>query len=345
MSSFWNRLSARERRLAAAALTVIVAAVCIGVTAKAVARLRALDETISQLEFNLKNCASLDARRASVEKEFSGVAAQHSSSLTKAEIHNSLRNEIYRLARENPDAPATPDAKNLVEIPRLRQGTLKDSGEGYREYQLSIKVPVTDVYSLMMFLMRLLASEQTLRIDGLEMDRSPQAQIMSATVNVTRTVVDGAPEATDAAAASLQVAAWDGSDLQSWVTEDCGLSTVSQVGDLYPDGGACLEVAAKNEQAAVFMTHELEPGATYELSLEAIAGGPATVRVMSDGDGAPFDGEQALTDDGKPYRYRLLFTAPDADQAPVKVRAPCIVLAARDGRVFVDNVVLTKLTE
>lgn len=344
MSSFWNRLSARERRLAAAALSIIVAAVCIGVTAKAVARLRGLDETIAQLEFNLKNCTALDARRASVEKEFSGVAAQHSSSLTKAEIHNSLRNEIYRLASENPDVPASPDAKNLVEIPRLRQGTLKDSGEGYREYRLSIKVPVTDVYSLMMFLMRLLASEQTLRIDGLEMNRSPQAQIMSATVNVTRTVVDGAPEAADAAPALLRIAEWDGSDAQLWAAEGCSLSTVSQVGDLYPDGGACLEIAAKDEQAVAFMTHQLEPGATYELSLEAIAGGPAAVRAMG-GDGAPFDGEQALADDGKPYRYRLLFTAPNAAQAPVAVRAPCIVLAARDGRVFVDNVVLTKLAE
>ena len=343
MSSFWNRLSARERRLAAAALSVIVAALGIGVTAKAVARLRALDETIKQLEFNLKNCASLDARRASVEKEFSGVAAQHSSSLTKAEIHNGLRNEIYRLASENPDAPAGPDAKNLVEIPRLRQGTLKDSGEGYREYRLSIKIPVSDVYSLIMFLMRLLASEQTLRIDGLEMNRPPQAQILSATVNVTRTVVDGAPETADAPAALVQVAAWDGSEAESWSAEGCSLSTVSQVGDLYPDGGTCLQIVAKNEQAAAFMSHKLEPGATYELSFEAIAGAPAAVRIMSDG--VSFDGEQALTDDGKPYRYRLLFTAPDAPQAPVAVRAPCIVLAGRDGRVFVDNVVLTQLAE
>jgi len=157
MSSLWEHLSERERWLAIATAGVIGLALALLVGMRVIAYLRDLDRTVARLEQDIENYAEQDARGVSVGRAYAGVAAQHSSAWTEAEIHNRLRQEIYRLALEDPDGP--PDSPNkLVEIPTLRQGALRDTGHGYREYQLSIKIPQTDIYSLVLFLIRLQAS-------------------------------------------------------------------------------------------------------------------------------------------------------------------------------------------
>ena len=348
MSEYWGKLSERERRLALATVAVIVVAFALMMVFRAVTRIRELDHAIGRLEDAFMNYKRQEARGVSVDKAFAQVAAQHSSAWTEAEIHNRLREEIYRLQLEDPDAPPE-SGKKLVEIPTLRQGTLKDGGAGYREYQLSIKIPSSDVYSVIIFLMRLQQSQQTLRIDGLDIARAPESQLVSATINVTRTVVSGAPAAEgETPVAQKQeppLVDWDGSRMDDWRADGCEVAAAAEIGEMAASGGSCLKAQAQKAEASVFMVREVDGGATYELTTQVAATGKAQLRIVNDSDGKPLEGEQELTGDGQVYRYRMAFTAPGEAGSKLKLRVPAVTIPDAGTVVYVDNVTLRKVTE
>lgn len=352
MIRYWEKLSGRERRLAALTAAVIVATAAVLLISKTLNRIEQLDSTIAQLEQDLLNYRAQEARGLSVDKAFAAVAGQHSSSWTEAEIHNRLRQEIYRLALEDPYNP-TKNPSKLVEIPTLRQGTLKEGGAGYREYQLSIKIPHTDIYSLLMFLLRLLSSPQSLRIDALDIGRAPSSQWVASTITVTRTVVDGAPASADAPPPQASQEspedtgmAWDGGALEGWQVQGATLELAAAAERFYTSDGDCLKAQAKTpaggEPAAVFWTQELETGVAYELLLDAIGEGPATLEVRLDGAPEPLAQGEPLMPDGKPYHYRHTFTVPGAPGERAPVQAPYVRIAGEDAAVYLDNVTVRK---
>lgn len=349
MGSVWDKFSDRERRLAIATAAVLVASLAFVFSFRAVSRVLDLNRTIDRLEARLTACYEREARGVSVEQAYKGVAAEHSSTWTEAEIHNRLRDEIYRLQLEDPELPPE-KTKKLVEIPSLRQGALKDTGAGYREYQLTIKIPSTDIYSLLIFLCRLQQSRQALRIDALEIARPPESPAVMATITVTRTIVDSLPgqegaEAPPVEQAPTRVSTWDGGRVEDWQGKDCDLSLTAEVGGFLSEGGSCLMAKAKTAGASFHMVHELETGTTYELLVDATAMVSARVQVARDPDGSAFEGVQELPGDGKTYRYRTRFTVDGEPGSKTKVRSPVITIQDQGGLVYVDNVTLTRQME
>lgn len=347
MNKFWERLSQRERLLAVAVLVLVGGGLIMLSTTRTIARIGELDRLIDQLEQHLLNYEAQEARGVSVNAAFAEVAAEHSSAWTKAEIHHRLRREIYRLAAEDPDVP-NPEGQYLVEIPRLGQGVLKEGGTGYREYQLAIRIPQTDIYSLVMFIVRLQQSPQSLRIDALDFSRSPTSQFVNAQIVVTRTIVDGAPGADGVqapVAPQPALVAWDGSDKAGWQGARSELAVVSEVGDLYPEGGSCLKIHAGAATAEAFMNAELEAGTTYELVLQATATGNAELRIVNEATGEPFAGAEALPGDGKTYEYQVRFTVPGEPDGMMGLRVPFIALEGEGSEVYVDNVVIRQAME
>lgn len=359
MTSHWDKLSPRERFLSALTCAVLGVAFAVFFLLKAHGRITELDGAINRSEQELVNLHEQSARGTSVDKAFDTVAAQHSSTWTEAQIHNGLRDEIYLLALEDPNA-SSDNPEELVKIPTLRQGTLKEGGAGYREYQLMIKIPSTDIYSLLMFLLRLQNSPQSLRIDGLDIARAPQSlSAVAATITVTRTVVDGAPDSAEAAGPADQdpmiaKIEWNGETLEGWQALGCELELVAAASLFYTDGN-CLKVqsnpqagdapAAGTPGAAVFMTHEIEAGVPYEVSLYAITDGPTTLEAMADGVAEPLGAGKTLLVDGKPYRDQYEFTAPGAAGQLVSVRVPYVTLANPGAQIYLDNIVVRKKTE
>ncbi|HNR34478.1 MAG TPA: hypothetical protein PKO36_04825 [Candidatus Hydrogenedentes bacterium] len=347
MNSLWERLNEREQRLTIATAGVVCLALAVMVGVRAAGYLHELDRTIARLEQDIVNYAEQEARGVSVSKAYAGVAAQHSSAWTEAEIHNRLRQEIYRLALEDPEG--SPDSPNkLVEIPTLRQGALRDTGHGYREYQLSIKIPQTDIYSLALFLIRLQASPQSLRIDGLDIARSPDGPLIGANINVTRTVVAGSPDEAEAGspempsgdpAALAYVANWDGTDAAGWEGDSCDMAPSPTVGSLVADGGSCLKLAAGKPDATAYMRQELEPKTTYELSVQVAAEKPVLI-MIADAKGTRYEGTVDVPGDGRCRRYKLAFTT-GGDKDKVKLGAP-VILFKDGGTAYVDNVLLKK---
>jgi type II secretory pathway component PulM len=352
VNNFWEKLTPREQWLAISVGALLTVSILFLIGYRCAIRVMDLNASVNALEDRLISCYELDARTISVERAYKDVAAQHSSEWTEAEIHNRLRDEIYRLQLEDPDA-GPEQAKKLVEIPSLRQGTLKDTGAGYREYQLTIRIPSTDIASLLIFLCRLQQSQQALRIDSLEIARPPESPLVMGNIVVTRTVVDRKPEddaETEASpeqpvASSTFEATWSGGAVEDWKGDGFDLSLAPQMGDLTSPGGECLKAEAKAEQAAVGMTRELEAGVVYRLSLDVCSSAPCVLRVEHDSDGSAFDGEQKLAGDGKLHRYQILFTVDGEMGAKVGVRVPMIRMEKSGAILYVDNVALVQQAE
>lgn len=194
MSSLAN-MNPRERRLLGATIAVLaIAAVFLGARG-ALANLRGLDGRIDELEFELENLEQQQVQRSAVDVAYQAVVTEHSSRLTVAEIHDHLRREIYNLAQV--DLPAAEDqpasTMQLVSIPTLEMGELKE-GDGHREYRIQFDIPVARLDLLISFLQRVESSDQLLRIDRLDIGRTPGSQSVNASLEITRTVLDD-PEA------------------------------------------------------------------------------------------------------------------------------------------------------
>lgn len=344
LTSFWEKLSARERLLAAAVLGLMALGLAMILTSRAFARVSQLNATIDRLENTLIQQRQLEARGVSIDAAYVEVAAEHSSEWTESEIHNRLRQEIRRLAMEDPDAPAGV-SKPLVDIPTLRQGTLNEN-DGYREYQLTIRITPTDIYSIVIFLVRLQQSPQCLRVDGLELRRSPSTILVDATIHVTRTIVEGVTsEAMAVRLAPPSLIAWNGSFVEEWTAEGCAVASADSIGELFADGGACLKARSTAIAATVYMTAELDAATTYELLLDVTAMGNASLGVIADADGEAYDGGLDFPADGKTYRHRVTFTVPGAPETQAKLRVPHIAFKEQGAEVYVDNVILRELME
>ncbi len=353
MIELWTKLSSRERLLALIVLVMLMAGVVLIVGRRAQTRLRDLDDAITQRQETLLNYAHQLARSRSVGRAYARVAAQHSSKWTEAEIHDRLLQEIYRLAMRKPPGPGAAvslDNQNvLVHIPTLRQGTLRQGGEGYREYELAFAIPYAEsIESVILFLERLQASDQTLRLDAVEINRAPTLRRVSAMVSVTRTVVDGTPEEFIGEQEFVPVhghPSWIavGKDKDEWQTERCVVSEIS-------DDSAYRELAVKAKatgaDARLYVTQKLAPARVYDLYLDAAADGPARLAVVPEAEGADDVFEEVqreIVDDGKTRQYRLRFTTPPSAGLDAQMRVPSLSLLGKDTQVYVGNIVLRKM--
>ena len=343
----WQKLSARERTLAATVVVLLVVGLAAIFVHGAVVRVQELDDMIAQRQESLIKYRKLVARSQSVDEEYAQVAAQHSSKWTGAEIHDRLRNEIYRLAMKDPPPVGTPFSPNLgeslVSIPTLRQGALKKGGEGYREYQLPLRLPGALVENMVTFLERLQASRQSLRIDRLQLARAPGQPSVTAMLEVTRTVVDGAPKLPEGEVspylpgtryAAVRAA---GTVQEDWQAQGC---EVTQVAEHATQGPDCLKARASEPGATLFLREELAPETEYDVYLDVTAFGPGELGVVRGSDEAPYEGAQELVSDGKARQYRLRFTTPPAPDNEVLV--PFVTLGEAGAEVYIDNVLLRR---
>ena len=194
MSIKFKSLTSREQRLLALTLTLLIVIV-VGVAGyKGYDHLRIMDRRISSIEQELLNLNEQILQQDTVEAAYSQVVSEHSTVLTKEEIHDSLRREILRLRLSNPDIPeseqkGSEEEKYIVQIPVLREGLLSEEGEGYREYQIRFRVPSCTIKNALEFLKRLEESDLLLRIDSYEMTRPHTSTRISLMIEVTRTVL------------------------------------------------------------------------------------------------------------------------------------------------------------
>ena len=207
MASVFRSLSGREKRLAAITLLVLVGSASVMLGLQARNRVASLDGKIAQLEQELLNLTQQSAQRSAVDAAYLEIAATHSSEMTKEEIHDNLRREIFSLAKTTVKGKdGRPDRQvDLVKIPTLREGLLKEEGEGYREYQVQFRILSTKVGNLMRFLQRIETSSQILRIDGLDLGRSLESTRVHATLVITRTVLDSPDAVPQAGGARARV--------------------------------------------------------------------------------------------------------------------------------------------
>lgn len=194
MSSMFSSLSEREQYLLWATVSLVALVLLVAVGYKGYEHIRILDRQISNNEQMLLNLCEQTLQTKSVDAAFAQVVSEHSSVMTKEEIHDSLRREIYRLAQKNPniaesEQKGTESEKYLIQIPVLREGVLREEGDGYREYQIRFRVPTCTLKTALEFLKRLEQSNQLLRIDSFEMARPHASTKLSLTIEVTRTVL------------------------------------------------------------------------------------------------------------------------------------------------------------
>ena len=192
MSNPLSNLSARERRLIVITLLVIGGSACVLLGLQGYNRIASLYGEIDRLEQELMNLTQHNAQLSAVEEAYRQVVGEHPAEMTKEEIHDNLRREIFRLAKTVIPAKGGRPARevDLVRIPTLREGLLREEGEGYREYEIRFRIPLTRVQNLMRFLQRIETSSQILRIDSLDLSRSPESTQVQATLVITRTVLD-----------------------------------------------------------------------------------------------------------------------------------------------------------
>jgi len=342
LNNLWSKLAPRERRLAVGVAIALLFMLITTTAVRSIRSLNELDDSIDRIESDLRMYTELEARRLNVQQAYSVVAQQHSSEWTETEINNRLRQEIYRLARMKPDAPADTQQENLVEIPILRQGVLRNSGQGYREYRLNVNIPLTNLPALIEFLIRLQSSPQSLRIDGLEIARAPQSTAVSARLDVTRTVVDGV-EGEQEPPAPQQAETWDGATIDRWKAEGCEIALSPDINGIAATGG-CIKAVATAPGGSFSMSAGLDEPGTYEVEVEAVATGPARLEVKNETTGQLFDGSADIAGDSLAYRYKLQFEVPGSDEAGLtRIAVPHVTVADAGTQVFVDLVTLRKV--
>ncbi len=196
MSNPLARMNPRERLLLSVAGGMVVLAAVFLFGKTAVATVRDLDSNIGERELEIENLTAQAAQADAVNKAYASVVKEHSSDLTAAEIHDALRREIFELTHMKIPAKGDKPAHEVqyVRIPTLQEGTLTE-GEGHREYQIRFQIPATSLEGLLLFIERIEASDQLLRVDSVEVARPPQMEAVSATMQITRVVLDN-PEAT-----------------------------------------------------------------------------------------------------------------------------------------------------
>ncbi len=348
----WGKISPREQRLAVimAVLALLLAVAAMG--RSAYEHLIALDNQILQLQDNILTFHREMALKQSVEAQYMKVAAQHSSRWTEAEIHDRLRAEIYRLAQVDPpplDENGTPvrttsDSGSLVEIPTLQPGTLNDSGEAYREYQINVNVSSAPLDALLTFLERLQASPQSLRLDIIDIAREPLANVGAARIELTRTVVNGTDEPIKVPQGSQLPPRQERENirLKEWRCEGAALEELPGDNPAVPRG---IMMAADQPGDAIFFKDVFVAGTSYDLFLEAAVSGAATIGIEDVLAKKMLPGAESAKGDGNAYRYHIEFTVPEGTSPTVELRAPVIVAGAPDTKAAVFSLRLKKKAE
>lgn len=348
INDVWAGFSPRERYLAVAVLSLVLLMAAMMTYRSAVGRIDSLEDSIERLHQDIVNGTYQIALKENVEEEYSKVAMQHSSKWTEAEIHDRLRQELYRLAQKVPpelDENGIPmktsgGEGDLVKIPVLQQGTLRDSGEDFREYTISLRIPPVDLPSLVAFLQRLQNSPQSLRIDALDIYRSSLDKQVSADLDITRIITAGAPEeAGDEGKAETGTPLNDTLDPANWTCEG---------GDLTKEEGAAtgpvLAAQAKADGMELWLTNALAGRATYDVFFDAQCTGKGYVRISA-ADKAAFPEKEPLRQDGKLYRYHLQFTTPDAGSAQTRINAPHFVVESNGAKLKISKFSIEKTSE
>jgi hypothetical protein len=364
--NFWGRLSLRERRLATLTGAVIGGFLLFSVVRTATSSLREMDNEIGRLQDDIINCANQMARREAVEEQYAKVAAQHSSAWSEPEIHDRLRQEIYRLAKRVPpaldargvavDSPEVAD--NLVEIPSLGKGEMAEGGAGYRQYRIPLRIPAVGIAPIINFLERLQQSPQSLRVDKLELYRMPESDQVAASVVITRTIADGTAGTSEASAGG-RIAGADGEQNPSagtdgersagtgriplsasdWSMEGCRAELVEVAG-----AKPYLEIRADTANATAELGRRMPGAAAYEAILEISSNGKAELGMAMAGDKKVFPDSVSLKGDGAKYRYQVQFGVP-GDGAKGKVACPRLLLAEKGTVVQIHNILLRKMVE
>ncbi len=350
----WQRLSDREKRLAK--LTAVALVIMTGVTLyqRAMARIEDLDQTIARLEDELVSYTSQIAHREMVESQYAEIAAQHSSEWTEAEIHDRLRQEIYRLASLTPpalDENGIPEkdpnsAGNLVEGISLGKGNMAEGGKGYREYRISVRIPPCPLENLVEFMERLQQSPQSLRIDAAELTRAPDGDLVGASVDITRIVADGAtvkPGTTTDGAPGTAASATGRLALKAddWKCEGAVVVDVAS-----ETAHGAVELRNEGDQGEAWMMLDLPGGAVYEVIVDvAGAQGELSLAVGLESGTAPFPGVQQITADGSLYRIQAQFTLPGDPSTLMKVKCPLLVMRGKDAVAHVANLLIRKVAE
>lgn len=350
ISSLWQKLSDREKNLARLTAAAIALMVIYTGYQRAMARLDDLDMTIMRLEDDLVSYTFQIAHRELVESRYAAIASQHSSAWTEAEIHDRLRQEIYRLARNTPPPldengiPLNqPEDGNLVEIPSLGKGNMAEGGKGYREYRLNLRIPPCPLANLITFLERLQQSPQSLRIDALELNRAIDGNVVSASIDITRIVADGATDTLPAREVQT-VATGTGRIMlraQDWVATGAEIQDVAEAGS-----HGAVDIQATADTAEVYLLRSLPGGTVYEMIMDlAAAQGEVVLGVGLESEETPFEGAQSIVADGSVYRIHLQFTLPGAPGTDVQIKCPLIRMQGTDAVVHVANLLLRSLAE
>lgn len=355
-------MSRSERRLAALTGLCAVAAIALLVYRTASDRLALMDATIDSLQQDLLAYEELVIQADSVNEAFAAMASQHSSRWTQEEIHDRLRREIARLSLREIPPPGSPlpavssaDAV-LVSIPQMPIGSLVDHEDGYRSYQINFKTDPASVQNITLFIERLQRSEQALRIDSLEIVRQPMANVATATMRVTRTIIDdvagpmaggdsvAAPTQPETAAVALSnpgFEVWDENTgtFAAWTAVHC---QVTRSGSQPTEGKLSAEIQGSTGQGSFYQSVQVTAGRTYHLVFDARAWGNTRVEVVDEATGKPFQGAQSLNADGSLHQYHIQFTAPGVPGEAQRLRVPHVVLEGPGTKVLLDNVKLTE---
>ena len=335
MFKIWDDLSKREQMLAIATATVVVLVGIYWAYQRAQENLKNLDNTIESLENVLeKNIRTLEDRET-IEREYAAIAAQHSSEWTEAEIHDRLRQEIYRLAQTTP-APLDQNGKplpnpgnigNLVEIPSLGKGQMAEGGKGYREYHINLRIPHTELRKLIQFLERLHNSPQSLRIDALDLNRPPDQELVAASIDISRIVADGAPLSTAVpmpenpdGLGRVHLSADD------WKAQNANAQNLASQSI---HGAVTLQMMAGS--AEIYMTRTLPGGGDYEMTAHIASSSSEVMVGVGEGKtGKPLGPMQPLKGDGQKNSYQVRFTLPDST-TPITVQCPLIQSSSQTG--------------
>lgn len=339
--NFWKRFSPREQRLL---LGTIVVCVLFGINVvyrSAVGYINELENTLDRLQQDLINYTHQLALKQSVEAEYAQVARQHSSKWTEAEIHDRLRQELYRLAQKYPPElneegipiKTVTATGALVEIPSLQQGILRTTDKNYREYTLNVKLPPTDFNSMIMFLQRLQSSPQSLRIDNIDLRRHPLEEKVSADLDITRIITAGMPQEGSASNSTIPISL----DPVDWNCSGGVLTTQKA-----PQTANNILVAqSSSDEMNLSFVRAFRPGETWILEIDVATKAEAYLTISSP-DNILFEGKEPLKNDGAPYRYKVRVSVPPSKQERLRVRIPHFVVKGNDSKVYIYSAQLVK---
>ncbi len=358
--SIWEKISVREQRLALLTLAVIILMLVVTLYKRAVVTLDDMDMAIARMEDDLVSYTNQIAHRELVESQYAKIAAQHSSQWTEAEIHDRLRQEIYRLASRtlaDLDENGIPlesanEQGNLVEGISLGKGNMAEGGRGYREYRINVRIPPAPLEDLLQYLENLQESPQSLRLDAVELTRLADKNFVGASVDITRIVADGASE--KGASGGGDSGDSGGSDTEeaplrlgrirlqagAWQSDHAQLSDAES-----ESAHGAIEVVADSDNASLFFSAILT-GGDYELIIEAAAAeGIAQLAVVMEADDTVLSNVETVEGDGNLKRYQIQFTVAGTEDELVHVKCPLIRLSEKGTTLHVANLLIRAITE